>query len=148
MVEINKILKSEFIDLNLTSENKNDAILELSKKFLSNGVINDLDEYIKVVHKREAESTTGIGFGIGIPHGKSNVVNYTSLAFGRSEKGIAYDSLDGKPVHLLFLIGVPEDSNDDHLKILSKLSRKLMHEEIRENLMNAENTNEIYNILN
>ncbi len=91
----------------------------------------------KAVLDREAEYSTGIGMGIAIPHGKSSGVKEASLVFARSKNGVDFDSMDGQPAHLLFMIAVPEAANDDHLKILGTLSRKLMHQSIREALMNA-----------
>src|SRR5699024_4849458 len=100
----------------------------------------------KAVLKREKEGTTGIGMGVAIPHGKSKTVQQPTLVFGKSKGGIEYDSLDGNPVYLMFLIAVPENSSDEHLKILSHLSRKLMREEIRNQLMNLEQKSEFYTI--
>lgn len=76
--------------------------------------------------------------GIAIPHGKSSAVKEASIVFGRSNKGIDYDSMDGKPAHLFFLIAVPEESSDLHLRALSEISRKLMHNDVREQLFKAE----------
>lgn len=145
-MEIEKLLKEAFIDLDLQAKKKEEAILALTDLFLLEGAVSDKEQYVEAVLKREAESTTGIGFGVGIPHGKSSAVAEPCLAFGRSKAGIQYDSMDGKPVHLLFLIAVPENSNNEHLKILSQLSRKLMHQEVREQLLKAEDSSMIYSI--
>lgn len=128
MTEIRDVLKPAFINFDLKTTDKQAAISELANTFLTKGVVTNDSVYLEAVMKREEESTTGIGFGVAIPHGKSAAVAEPSLAFGRSQAGIQYDSMDGKPVHLMFLIAVPETSNDEHLRILSKLSRKLMHE--------------------
>ncbi|MDH6364010.1 fructose-specific phosphotransferase system IIA component [Enterococcus sp. PF1-24] len=144
---LKELISEELIVLEMNSQTKIDGIKELAEKMKISQRITDLDVYLDAVMVREEESTTGIGFGVGIPHGKSIAVQTPSLAFGRSQKGIAYDSMDGKPVHLLFLIAVPENSNDEHLRILSQLSRKLMHQEIRDRLMNAVDKEEIYTII-
>ncbi|MHC5250594.1 PTS sugar transporter subunit IIA [Enterococcus sp. HY326] len=146
MSEIRTILKPAFINFELTSQDKEAAIRELANTFVTEGVVKNESVYLKAVMQREAESTTGIGFGVAIPHGKSLAVTKPSLAFGRSLPGISYDSMDGKPVHLIFLIAVPKASNDEHLRILSKLSRKLMHEDIRQKLLTATDAEEIYQI--
>ena len=146
MTEIRDVLKPAFINFDLKTTDKQAAISELANTFLTKGVVTNDSVYLEAVMKREEESTTGIGFGVAIPHGKSAAVAEPSLAFGRSQAGIQYDSMDGKPVHLMFLIAVPETSNDEHLRILSKLSRKLMHEDVRQKLMIVGNVEEIYQI--
>ncbi|EOH72059.1 PTS sugar transporter subunit IIA [Enterococcus malodoratus] len=146
MTEIRDVLKTAFINFDLAATDKQAAISELANTFVTEGVVNNENVYLEAVMKREEESTTGIGFGVAIPHGKSAAVTEASLAFGRSQAGIQYDSMDGKPVHLMFLIAVPETSNDEHLKILSKLSRKLMHDDIRQKLMTVTDVEEIYQI--
>lgn len=146
MTEIRDVLKPAFINFDLKTTDKQAAISELANTFLTKGVVANDSVYLEAVMKREEESTTGIGFGVAIPHGKSAAVAEPSLAFGRSQAGIQYDSMDGKPVHLMFLIAVPETSNDEHLRILSKLSRKLMHEDVRQKLMTVTDAEEIYQI--
>ncbi|MBO0451959.1 MULTISPECIES: PTS sugar transporter subunit IIA [Enterococcus] len=146
MTEIRDVLKPAFIDFDLKATDKQAAISELAHTFIRKGVVTNDSVYLEAVAKREEESTTGIGFGVAIPHGKSAAVTEPSLAFGRSHVGIQYDSMDGKPVHLMFLIAVPETSNDEHLRILSKLSRKLMHEDVRQKLMTVTDVEEIYQI--
>ena len=146
MTEIRDVLKPAFINFDLKTTDKQAAISELANTFLTKGVVTNDSVYLEAVMKREEESTTGIGFGVAIPHGKSAAVVEPSLAFGRSQAGIQYDSMDGKPVHLMFLIAVPETSNDEHLRILSKLSRKLMHEDVRQKLMTVTDAEEIYQI--
>ena len=146
MTEIRDVLKPAFINFDLKTTDKQAAISELANTFLTKGVVTNDSVYLEAVMKREEESTTGIGFGVAIPHGKSAAVAEPSLAFGRSQAGIQYDSMDGKPVHLMFLIAVPETSNDEHLRILSKLSRKLMHEHVRQKLMTVTDAEEIYQI--
>jgi len=146
MTEIRDVLKPAFINLDLQATDKQAAIRELANTFVHKGAVTNDSVYLDAVMKREEESTTGIGFGVAIPHGKSAAVTEPSLGFGRSQAGIEYDSMDGKPVHLMFLIAVPETSNDEHLKILSKLSRKLMHEDVRQKLMTVADVEEIYQI--
>ena len=146
MTEIRDVLKPAFINFDLKTTDKQAAISELANTFLTKGVVTNDSVYLEAVMKREEESTTGIGFGVAIPHGKSAAVAEPSLAFGRSQAGIQYDSMDGKPVHLMFLIAVPETSNDEHLRILTKLSRKLMHEDVRQKLMTVTDAEEIYQI--
>lgn len=146
MTEIHDVLQSEFINFNLAATEKEAAIKELAATLVHEGIVKNESVYLGAVMQREKEGTTGIGFGVAIPHGKSEAVTRAALAFGRSEAGINYDSMDGKPVHLMFLIAVPETANDEHLRILSKLSRKLMHTDVREQLMKVTKVEEIYQI--
>ena len=93
-------------------------------------------------------TTTGIGFGIAIPHGKSPHVKETTVAFGRLTKQVDWQSLDGENVGLVFLLAVPEDcQGDQHLKIIAGLSRKLVHQEFRNTLQQATSDQEIVNLL-
>ena len=136
-MEIKDLFSKERVKFNLTSQNKGEVIDELISTLYDDGKISDKEEFKKAVLKREEEFSTGIGMGIAIPHGKSSTVKEASIVFGKSKAGIEYGSMDGKPAHLFFLIAVPENSNDIHLKALSQISRKLMHTEIREKLMNV-----------
>ncbi|SCL88908.1 PTS sugar transporter subunit IIA [Sporanaerobacter sp. PP17-6a] len=131
----------------MTAKNKNGAIDELINLLVEDGKVNDKEVFKNAVLNREKQISTGIGMGIAIPHGKSSSVNEVSLAFGKSKRGIDYDSFDGKPVHLFFLIAVPEKSDDVHLKILSQISRKLMHEDIRKGIMSADDFDALMEVL-
>ncbi|XXF68254.1 PTS sugar transporter subunit IIA [Thermoanaerobacterium thermosaccharolyticum] len=121
------------------------VLKELIKPLAAKGAIDDEDKFLDVVLKREEEYSTGIGMGVAIPHGKSSLVKKASLVFGKSKEGIDYNSMDGKPAHLFFLIAAPENSDNLHLKILAKLSRSLMHEEVREELNKAETYEDVVN---
>lgn len=134
------------ITFNIKSTNKLDVIDELIDILVSNGKINNKDVFRKAVLKREEKFSTGIGMGIAIPHGKSPSVKEVSIVFGRSNKGIDFESIDGKASHLFFLIAVPIESSDEHLRALSSISKKLMHNEIREKLMKVESFEEFIKI--
>ena len=126
------------VSFNLKATTKDEVIDELIEILEKDGKILDKMQFKAAVLKREEEFSTGIGMGIAIPHGKSSAVKEASIVFGKSEKGIDYESMDGEPAHLFFLIAVPEDSNDVHLRALSEISRKLMHTEVREQLLSAQ----------
>ncbi|AIS51805.1 PTS system mannose-specific EIIBCA component ManP [Thermoanaerobacter kivui] len=118
---------------------------ELAQK---EGKITSVEEYARSVLDREKAYTTGVGNGIAIPHGKSKAVKEAMIVFGKTTDGIEWDSLDGKPVNLIFLLGVPEENVDNvHLKILSQLSRKLMNDSFIEMLKKAVTVEEILNAL-
>ncbi len=147
-MNITELISKEQICMDIKSNTKEDAILELVEALDKSGNLCDKKVYLCDVLKREGEISTGIGNEIAIPHGKSKGVKKASLAFGVSKKGIDFQSYDEKLVHLIFLIAVPENSNDLHLRVLSQLSRKLMHEEFREKLKNANTSDEVLLILN
>jgi len=127
----------------MEATDKKQAILELAELMWKHGFIEDLQGLVDATMEREAEYSTGIGMGVGIPHAKSAVVKQPVVAFGKSNKGIEFDSFDGEPVYLVFLIAVPEKSDKEHLNILSTLSRALMHEEVRDALMRATTPEEV-----
>lgn len=135
---MNNIINKKLVKLDIDGNNKKEIIVELAKLIDEEGRLNSIDEYIEEVFKREELSTTGIGFGVAIPHGKTNAVKVPTVAFGRTKNGVEWQSLDGKPVHMIFLLAVPEKAaSNAHLKILAALSRKLMDENFREELLTA-----------
>jgi fructose-specific phosphotransferase system IIA component len=146
-MKIADLLSQETIKLNLESETKEDVLIELSNVLDKAGKLNNFDAFLEAVKARENEFSTGIGKGIAIPHAKTDAVETPSLVFAKSDEGIDFDSADKKDSHLFFLIAVPEKSSNEHLKILSKLSRSLMHDELRNNLMNASTEEEILQLL-
>ena len=146
-MKITDLLSKETIKLNLKSETKSDVLVELAKILENADKLNDFDRFLEAVKARENEFSTGIGKGIAIPHAKTDAVEKPSLVFGKSDNGIDFDSADEKVSHLFFLIAVPEKSTNEHLKILSKLSRSLMHDDLRESLMNASSDEEILQLL-
>ena len=146
-MNITELLNVNLIKLELSSTTKEDVIKEMATILDENGKLLDLDKYIKAVVAREKEFSTGIGMGIAIPHGKSSGVKEPALLFARSTVGIDYQSMDDELAHLFFLIAVPEKSSDEHLKILSQISRKLMHKELRDSLMKASSPEEIITLL-
>lgn len=136
-MDISELLTESRIIFDLKSTDKEGVLDELINLLSNDNIITDKEQYKKAVLKREEEFTTGIGMGIAIPHGKSPAVKAPALAFGLSKKGVDYKSMDGKPANIFFLIAVPEKSDNTHLQILSMLSRKLMHEDVRSALYNA-----------
>jgi PTS system nitrogen regulatory IIA component len=107
----------------------------------------DLDTVVEVLMERERLGSTGIGDNVAIPHGKLTNLSGLKLAFGRSLKGVNFDSMDGKPSHLFFLLLAPVNSAGLHLKALAKISRMLMSAAFRENLMQAAQGQDIYQLL-
>jgi PTS system nitrogen regulatory IIA component len=136
-------LVPDAIEPNMKSTTKKDAIGELVALLKRAEAIAEESSVAEVVLKREELGTTGIGEGIAVPHGKSDTVDRLVAAFGRSEKGIDFDSIDNQPVHLLFLLVAPSDSAGPHLMALARISRLLKNRDFREGLMKAEDRSRI-----
>jgi len=105
------------------------------------------EELVKVLMERERLGSTGIGEGIGIPHGKIRGLESLILGFGRSQKGVDFDSMDGMPAHIFFLLITPENSTGLHLKLLARISRILKNDPFKERLLHATSRDEIYSII-
>jgi PTS system nitrogen regulatory IIA component len=146
-MEVNEFINQNLIKMNLKSEDKDSVIKEMIEIMEENEIITDKEEVIKKAMEREAKGTTGVGKGVAIPHVKSDAVKRPAVAFGRSDKGIDYGSMDEKLSHLFFLITVPEESHDEHLKLLAQLSRNLVHDDFRDSLLEAKNAEEVMSIL-
>ncbi|MGL4606414.1 MAG: PTS fructose transporter subunit IIABC [Eubacteriaceae bacterium] len=131
------LLNVKGIDLHGKKASKPETIAHLVNLMDKTGNLSDKEQYRIAVSNREDEGTTGIGEGIAIPHGKSSAVKEAGLAAMVVKEGTDYDSLDGAPVHLFFLIAAPKDANDLHLEVLSRLSTILMDEAFREKLIQA-----------
>jgi PTS system fructose-specific IIC component len=142
-VKITELLTPETIRLDLKASTKAEVIDELSQVLMDARKIADLDGYRQALWKREREMTTGVGDGVAIPHAKTAAVKTPAIAFGRSASGVDYESLDGKPAHLFFMIAASEGANDEHLEMLSKLSTYLLKADFRESLLNATSEAEI-----
>lgn len=137
-MRITDLLDVRSVSLDAAPKSKQEAIDTAVALMVKSGKINDEEAYKKQVYAREEESTTGIGEGIAIPHGKCDAVDRPGLAAMVVREGVDFDSLDGAPVTLLFLIAAPNTEDNVHLDVLSKLSMMLMDEAFTENLRKAE----------
>ena len=142
-MKLNELIKESTIKLNVTATDKNSIIDEMIDVLENDGIIRDRNKFKEDILKREALSNTGIGFGIAIPHAKSTEVNEPRIAVGIVKPGIDYGSIDGKDINMIFMIAVNHDQSDLHLKALANLSRRLIHEDFRNDLLNAESKEEI-----
>lgn len=136
-----------------------DAILYELKSLDKKGVLEELvapvakisglshEHLVRVLMDRERLGSTGIGSGIGIPHGKLKGLESLILGFGLSKRGVDFESMDGLPTHIFFLLMTPENSTGIHLKLLARISKILKNETFREKLLNAEDRDEIYSII-
>ena len=147
-MRITDLLDVRSILLNASPKSKNEALDQIVDLMVKSEKINDKEAYRKQVYAREEESTTGIGEGIAIPHGKCDAVTKPGLAAMVVKDGVDFDSLDGEPVTLMFLIAAPNTEDNIHLDVLSKLSVLLMNEEFTEALRNAETVEEFMGIIN
>lgn len=141
-MKIVDLLKKESIDLNGTVSDKKETIEKMVSLMAAGGNITDVERYKEGVFLREEEGTTGIGEGIAIPHAKTDAVAKPGLAAMVVKDGVDYDSLDGEPVHLIFLIAAPNTEDNVHLEVLSRLSMLLMDDDFRANLQSAESVEE------
>jgi PTS system fructose-specific IIC component len=147
-MKITELLTEKTILLNIDGNQKEQAIDQLVEVLFSAGKITDISEFKAAILKRESQSTTGIGDGIAIPHAKTKAVKEAAIVFGKSAAGVNYDSLDGKPSHLFFMIAAPEGANNTHLEALARLSGLLMKPEVRYDLLKATAPEEIIETIN
>ena len=141
-MKITDLLSKDAIKLNGIANSKQDAINKLVDLMAKNGNLTDKEKYTQVVLKREEEGSTGIGEGIAIPHGKTDAVSKPGLSAMVINDGVEFDSLDGQPAKLLFLIAAPNTKDNVHLDVLSILSTLLMDTEFRKSLMEAKTPEE------
>lgn len=147
-MKITDLLSEKSIELNVKAKDKNDIINKMTELMLKTGRIKDLNEYKELVLKREEEGSTGVGEGIAIPHGKGKCVTEPGLVAMVVPEGVEYDSLDGKPVNLLFMIAAPDTNSNVHLDVLSRLSTMLMDENFKSKLISAKSKKEFLEIIN
>lgn len=141
------LLHKQGMNLNIKPSSKAECINILVDLMDKTGNLSDKEEYKKAILAREDLSTTGIGDGIAIPHGKTNAVKKASLAAAVCKDGVDYDSLDGMPANLFFMIAVPDNSDNLHLEVLARLSTILMDEEFRKKLINCTNKDEFLKLI-
>lgn len=146
-MKVTDLLKQVSIDVNANVKNKDEAISHLVKLMDKQGNISDLEEYKKGIYAREALSTTGIGEGIAIPHAQNKAVSAPGLAAMVVRDGVDYESLDGLPAKLFFMIAVPETGGNEHLQILAMLSTMLMDAEFKNALLQAKTQEEFMQII-
>lgn len=147
-MKITDLLKKESIELHAAPVGKDEALRQAVSLMEKSGNIKDRESYEKQVFAREEEGTTGIGEGIAIPHGKCEAVTAPGLAAMVIPDGVEFDSLDGEPVHLLFLIAAPNTKDNVHLDVLSRLSVLLMDEKFADDLKHAGTAEEFLEIIN
>ena len=147
-MKITELLVKERMNLELQSVTKDEVINELAKTFLDTGIIDDLEGFTQEIKNRESLSSTALEEGIAIPHAKTKYVKKPALAFGRSKKGIDYESLDGEPSTIFFMIAAPEDANNAHIETLARLTQMLLDTDFRSNILELGTKEEILDLIN
>ena len=145
-MKILDVLRKETILTDLKAKDKKGVIEELAASVSQITGINSR-ELVQVLLERERLGSTGIGGGIGIPHGKLANLESLIMGFGLSRKGVDFESMDGRPTHLFFLLITPENSTGLHLKLLARISRILKNDSFKKKLMKAAGSNEVYSII-
>lgn len=146
-MKIMDFLDKKAITVNLKAGDKEGVIRELADLLVKADDIKNKEELVKALLARESLGSTGIGQGIGIPHAKSAHVKDVVSAFGLSQKGVNFDSLDGEPAYIFFLLVAPEESAGPHLKALARISRMLKDKYFRELLRKAKDEKEVLRII-
>ncbi|OAT74024.1 PTS fructose transporter subunit IIABC [Parageobacillus thermoglucosidasius] len=146
-MKITDLLTKETMILHLQAKTKEEVIDELVAKLQEAGILRDAQAFKEAIFAREAQSTTGVGDGIAIPHAKTAAVKRPAVAFGRSDSGIDYDALDGKPSRLFFMIAAPEGADNTHLEALARLSSMLMDSSFRAQIESASSEEEIIRLI-
>ncbi|RLB12224.1 MAG: PTS sugar transporter subunit IIA [Deltaproteobacteria bacterium] len=146
-MKLSEIIEQDDIIPELQAEDKAGVLEELAEVICRHEPLLNKKRLVQVLMDRERLGTTGIGDGIAIPHGKIDVLKTPLLSFGRSKKGINYNAIDNKPVHLFFLLVAPENSSGLHLHILARIARLLKNNKFKKGLMEADTEEEIYKII-
>ena len=145
-MKILDVLQKEAILADLKAQDKKGILEELVAPVSDITGISQQD-LVGVLMERERLGSTGIGGGVGIPHGKLKDLDSLVLGFGLSRKGVDFESMDSRPTHIFFLLVTPENSTGLHLKLLARISKILKHDPFRERLLNAADNEEIYSII-
>ncbi|MDY6771386.1 MAG: PTS sugar transporter subunit IIA [Candidatus Nanohaloarchaea archaeon] len=141
------LISPDLIELDQDFQDKDDCIQYLIGLVYQAGRLNDRQQVHNDIMAREEQTNTGVGKGIGIPHAKTSGVDEPTVAFVRAEDGVDFGAMDDSLAHLIFMLLVPEGSSDEHLKLLSTLSRALVHDEVREALMDAATPDDVIDTL-
>ncbi|MGP6139857.1 PTS fructose transporter subunit IIABC [Jeotgalibaca sp. A127] len=142
-MKIKDIMLKELMILPLESGSKAETINEMTARLYEQGIIDDLELFREGILNRESQASTGIGEGIAMPHAKNTAVKRPAVVFAKSETGVDYDSLDGQPAYLFFMIAAPDNANDVHLQVLASLSRLLLNPDLIAALKQATTAEEV-----
>lgn len=147
MAKIRDLLQDDLVIEEIKATDKIGVIREFAEVLQAAGRVKDAEALVRVLLERESLGSTGIGDGVAIPHGKLSFISDMVVAFGRSSRGVDFQSLDAKPAYLFFLLVTPDDKPGDHLKALARISRILKNPVLRENLKRASDRQELKRLL-
>lgn len=143
-MRLSEFLEEKNIVPELKARDKNGVLEELAETVSGNNPVIEKSELIRVLVERERLGTTGIGDGVAIPHGKLSCLTRPVVAFARSLQNLDFDSMDGKPAHLFFLLAAPENASGIHLQVLARIARILKNSSLRRCLMECSSRAELY----
>ena len=146
-MKIEDILKTDSIIANLAGTNKEEVLREITDFLQKLCLIKDKETLFNTLMEREKLGSTGIGENVAIPHGKSDELSQIITVFGRSLKGLDFESLDQKPVHFVCMVIAPSNSTGQHLKVLARISRLFKNKDLREGILKLQDANQIYSLL-
>jgi len=146
-MKLSEIIEPEGIISELKAGDKKGVLEELAEAISNCEPAVDQTALVKVLLERERLGSTGIGDGVAIPHGKLSVLTTPKISFGRSKKGLDFDSMDDQPTHLFFLLVAPENSANTHLKALAKIAKVLRNTAFRKKLMDASSREDLYQVI-
>jgi PTS system nitrogen regulatory IIA component len=147
MAKIRDLLEDDLVIEEIKATDKIGVIREFAEVLQATGRVKDAEALVRVLLERESLGSTGIGDGVAIPHGKLSFISDMVVAFGRSSRGVDFQSLDAKPAYLFFLLVTPDDKPGDHLKALARISRILKNPVLRENLKRTSDRQELKRLL-
>jgi len=145
-IEIYKFMDPSRV-IDIQSNTKDDALRELADVICKTEIIIDKKLFIRKIFEREKLMSTGIGYGIAVPHIRDTSIKDFVIAFGRKKSGLEYDSIDNKPVKIIFMIGASDKQDKDYIRILSKLVLRLKNKNFVRQLLNARSADEIYGLI-
>jgi len=146
ILKVSDMINEDLI-IDLTSDTKQDALNELLDVICKSPLITDCKTFRKAIFDREKLMSTGIGYGIAIPHARHKSVQSFVIALGRKKSGLPYASIDDKPVQLIFMIGASDKQDKDYIRLLSRLVLRLKNQEFVDNLLTAKSAAEIYELI-
>ena len=146
VLKVSGFITKDFI-IDIQADNKKDALNELLDVICKSPKITDPKIFRKEIFKRERLMSTGIGYGIAIPHARHKTVNDFVIALGRKREGLEYASIDDKPVKLIFMIGASDQQDKDYIKLLSRIVLRLKNQEFVDKLLSAKDSAEIYHYI-
>lgn len=147
VLKISQLLKAKAIMMDIDAKEKIAAIKEMVDYLAAKKLVTDGEVFLNALAKRENLESTGIGDGIAIPHARTGAVKGLLLAFARSQEGVDFSAIDGKPSYLIFLIASPEDKKSEYIMALAKISRLLRRPQVRNQLKHARNAQEVLDII-